>query len=77
MKTTTKVKEDLENLLFESQEIIKNNERIDKYIKYFEKSKENPLIKTLSYISEIEKCNKSSFVFLYKLTFIYKQLNLI
>ena len=65
-KNTTKVKEELENFLFESEEIIKNNERIDKLIKYYEKSEANPIIKTLSYISEIEGINNKAFIFLYK-----------
>ena len=66
IKNTTKVKEELENFLFESDEIIKNNERIDKLIKYYEKSETNQIIKTLSYISEIEVINNKAFIFLYK-----------
>ena len=67
MKNVTKVKEELENFISQSLEIIKDNEKICKCIKYFEKNKEksNPaIIKTLSYISDIEKNNQNVFYFI-------------
>jgi len=67
MKNVTKVKEELENYISQSIDIIKTNEKIGKCVLYFEKNKEksNPaIIKTLSYISEIEKNNEKIFLFI-------------
>ena len=54
----TKVKEKLENNLSELNRIIKTNEKINKGIISFEKDKERNMIKTLSYISKINKNKK-------------------
>ena len=62
-----KTKEELQNFINKSIEIIKCNEKIAKCIQYYEKNKEksNPvIIKTLSYISEIEKNNQKVFYFI-------------
>ena len=67
IKNVSKTKEELQNFINESTEIIKCNEKIGQYIKYYEKNKEksNPvIIKTLSYISEIEKNNQKLFYFI-------------
>ena len=49
----TKVKEKLELVLSESNNIIKSNERVDKGIKIIEKNKDNNITQILSYISKI------------------------
>lgn len=49
----TKVKEKLELVLSESNDIIKSNERVDKGIKIIEKNKDNNITQILSYISKI------------------------
>ena len=67
-KKVTELKENLENFLTESDEILKGNERINKVIKFYEKSEINSIIKSLSYISEIEKNNTRANDFLLKLT---------
>ena len=55
----TKVKEQLENFLSESNTIIKYNEKINKGMKQFENDNgEKNMIKILSYISKINKINK-------------------
>ena len=54
----TKIKEELENFLMESNDILISCERIEKAIKYYEKKKINNEIKTLYYISEINKNNE-------------------
>ena len=67
IKNVSKTKEELENFINKSIEIIKYNEKIAKCIQYYEKNKEksNPvIIKTLSYISEIEKNNQQVFYFI-------------
>ena len=51
----TKVKEKLENFLSESNNLIKNNERINKGIKSMEKKEDKNIIKNLSYVSKINK----------------------
>ena len=66
-KKVTELKENLENFLTESDEILKGNERINKVIKSYEKSEINSIIKSLSYISEIEKNNTRANDFLLKL----------
>ena len=66
-KKVTELKENLENFLTESDEILKGNERINKVIKFYEKSEINSIIKSLSYISEIEKNNTRANDFLLKL----------
>jgi len=48
----------LENFLSESNELIRINEKINKGIKIFQKDKEKNIIKTLSYISAINKSKK-------------------
>ena len=53
----TKVKEKLEKFLSESNNIIKLNEKINKGIKNLEKEEKN-IIKTLSYISKMNKNKK-------------------
>ena len=67
IKKVTVIKDKLENFISESIEIIKGNEKINKYTQYFEKNREksNPdIIKTLSYISEIENNNQKVFHFI-------------
>ena len=67
IKNVSKTKEELENFINKSIEIIKGNEKIGQFTQYYEKNKEksNPvLIKTLSYISEIEKNNQKVFYFI-------------
>ena len=54
----TKVKEKLENFLSESNTVIKTNEKINKGIKIFEKEKEKNMLKTLSYMSTMNKKKK-------------------
>ena len=54
----TKIKEELENFLKESNDILISCERIEKAIKYYEKKKINNEIKILYYISEINKNNE-------------------
>ena len=51
----TKIKEKLENFLYESNQIIKLNEKINKGIKLFEKVEDKNIIKTLSYLSKINQ----------------------
>ena len=53
----TKVKEKLEIFLSESNRIIKLDEKIEKGIKVLEKEEKN-MIKTLSYVSKINKNQK-------------------
>ena len=55
----TKIKEKLENYLSESNSIIKKNEKINKGVKLFEKE-EKSMIKTLSYVSKINKNQKEA-----------------
>ena len=55
----TKIKEKLENYLSESNRIIKINEKINKGVKLFEKE-EKSMIKTLSYVSKINKNQKKA-----------------
>ena len=67
IKKVTVIKDKLENFISESIEIIKGNEKINKYTQYFEKNREksNPdIIKILSYISEIENNNQKVFHFI-------------
>ena len=54
----TKIKEQLENHFSDSNLIIKNNEKINKGIKYLEKEEDKNMLKTLSYISKINKTKK-------------------
>ena len=54
----TKIKEKLELNLSESNKIIKISEKINKGIKLLEKNEEKNIIKTLSYISKINKIKK-------------------
>ena len=54
----TKVKEKLELVLSESNNIIKSNERVDKGIKIIEKNKDNNITQILSYVSKINKNKK-------------------
>jgi len=54
----TKIKEKLENFLSESNQVIKINEKINKGIKTLKKDEEKNLIKTLSYVSKINKNQK-------------------
>ena len=55
--TVTKIKENLENNLSKCNWEIKKKERIEKGIKNFEKNEKN-IIKTLTYISKINKMQK-------------------
>ena len=67
IKNVSKIKEELQNFINESIEIIKGNEKIGQYTQYYEKNKEKSkplIIKTLSYISEIEKNNQKVFYFI-------------
>ena len=66
IKKATEAKQNLENNLIISNEIIKNNDNIEKMIKYFEKNNANKIIRTISYISEIEKNNYKANEFLKK-----------
>lgn len=54
----TKVKEKLENFLSESSNLIRMCDRINKGVKKLENNNENNMIKTLSYISKINKIQK-------------------
>ena len=54
----TKIKEKLEVALSESNSLIKLCEKINKGIVKYEKEKEKSMIKTLSYISKINKSQK-------------------
>ena len=63
----TKVKEQLENFLSESNTIIKNNEKINKGMKQFENDADKNMIRTLSYISKVNKINKKMTAFNQKL----------
>ena len=54
----TKVKEQLEKFLSESNKVIKYNEKIGKGIKMLQKDEEKNMIKTLSYVSKINKAQK-------------------
>ena len=56
----TKVKEQLENYLSESNRLIKDNERIIKGIKSLEKKEDKNMIKNLSYVSKINKTIKEN-----------------
>ena len=56
----TKVKEGLENFLSESNEVIRQNEKIKKGLGIMEKKEEKNIIKILSYVSKINKNNKES-----------------
>jgi uncharacterized protein involved in exopolysaccharide biosynthesis len=51
----TKIKEKLETHLNELNRLIKVNEKINKGIKALEKQEEKNMIKTLSYISKVNK----------------------
>jgi len=62
----TKVKEQLKNCLSKSNELIKISERINKGIKNLEKEEKN-MIKTLSYVSKINKNQK-------KMKILFKEL---
>ena len=67
INNVSKTKEELQKFINESLDIIKGNEKIGKYIQYYEKNKEKSkplIIKTLSYISEIEKNNQKIFYFI-------------
>ena len=55
-----KIKEGLENFLSESNRIIKANEKLIKGLKIFDKDKEKNIIKTLSYVSKINKNKKET-----------------
>ena len=69
IKNSTRIKNELKKFLIQSGEIIKENEEVGKYINYYEKNieKEIPnIIKTLSYISEIEKHNQKVYSFIYE-----------
>ena len=63
----TKAKENLENFLTESNEIIRVCEKINKGIKSFEKEKENNMIKVLSYVAKMNSNKKDSNSMLTKL----------
>ena len=54
----TKVKEKLENFLSESSNLIRMCDRINKGVKKLENNNENNIVKTLSYISKINKIQK-------------------
>ena len=56
----TKTKEKLENNLSSSNEIIRINERINKYITIYNNEQEKNIIKTLSYISRISQVEKNA-----------------
>jgi hypothetical protein len=56
----TKVKNQLENFLVESHDILKSCERVEKANKYYEKKKDNNEIKTLFYISKINELNEKA-----------------
>jgi len=77
----TKVKEQLENLLSKANELIKINEKIAKGIKSFKKEEES-IIKTLTYVSKINK-NKNDMDILFnklmknlKISFIEEENNI-
>ena len=63
----TKIKEQLELNLSESNIIIKYNEKINKGIKQIENEENKNMIKILSYISKINKINKKMIIFNQKL----------
>ena len=63
----TKVKEKLENYLSNSNELIRKNEKISKGINIFQKDEEKNILKTLSYISNINKNKKEILSLLGKL----------
>ena len=56
----TKVKEGLENFLTESNELIRENEKLKKGLDIMEKKEEKNIVKILSYVSSINKKNKDS-----------------
>ena len=56
----TKIKEGLDNFLSESNRIIKANEKLIKGLKIFDKDKEKNIIRTLSYVSKINKNKKET-----------------
>lgn len=69
VKNSTRIKNELKKFLIQSGEIIKENEEVGKYINYYEKNREKEIpiiIKTLSYISEIEKHNQKVYSFIYE-----------
>ena len=51
----TKIKEGLENYYTKSDEIIRNNDKIKKGLKRFEKEEKKSMMKVLSYVSKINK----------------------
>jgi len=63
----TKAKEKLENYLSNSNELIRKNEKLNKGITILKKNEEKNIIKTLSYISNINKNEKEIFSSLGKL----------
>ena len=66
----SKTKEEIQKFINELLEIIKGNEKIGKYTQYYEKNNEKlkpVMIKTLSYICEIEKNNQKVLYFLNEL----------
>ena len=69
IKNSTRIKNELKKFFIQSEEIMRENEEVGKYINYYEKNieKEIPnIIKTLSYISEIEKHNQKVYSFIYE-----------
>ena len=69
IKNSTRIKNELKKFLVQSGEIIKENEEVGKYINYYEKNREKEIpiiIKTLSYISEIEKHNQKVYSFIHE-----------
>ena len=62
----TEVKNELENFLIESNDIILSCERTDKANKYYEKKNDNKEIKSLYYISAINKINEKAKTILQK-----------
>ena len=63
----TKIKEGLENFLSESNRIIKANDIINKGLNKFGKENEKGILKTLSYISKMNKNKKETQVLLQEL----------
>ena len=56
----TNIKEELENFLIESNDVLTSCERTEKEIKYYEKKNDNKDIKTLYYITKINKNNETA-----------------
>ena len=60
----TEIKEELKNFLIKSNDIISSCEKTNKAMEYYEKSNNNNDIKTLNYISEINKSKEKTKEFL-------------